>query len=62
MIVKIQDTIMNFIILIVKHKFCPDIKEIQSSRFSVSYFKLTIVLIIPKTKIGIIKIVKVNMV
>ena len=56
-----QNAIMHFITVIVKHKFCPDTNEIQSSIFSVSYFKLTIVFTIPKTKIGIVKIVKVNM-
>jgi|GEM_PF-5684752 len=52
---------MNFIIVIVKHKFRPDTNEIQSFKFPVSYFKLTIVFIIPKTIIGIVKIAKVNM-
>lgn len=59
-ITRIQQTIKHPIILIIKHKFCPDTNEIQSFKFSVSYCKLTIVLIIPKTKIGIIKIVKIK--
>lgn len=44
----------------VKHKSCPVTKEIQSVGFSVSYFKLTIVFIIPKIKSGIPKNDKVN--
>lgn len=61
-IVIMQNAIMPFITVIVKHKFCPDTIEIQSSIFSVSYFKLTIVFTIPKTKIGITEIMKVNMI
>jgi hypothetical protein len=38
---------------IVRQRFCPEIEEMQSVGFSVSYFRLTIVLIIPKTKRGI---------
>lgn len=34
--------------MIVRHKFCPVIKEIQSDAESVSYFLLTAVFIIPK--------------
>lgn len=48
-----QDKVRISITVMVLHKFSPDTKEIQSSKFSVSYFKLTIVLIIPKIKIGI---------
>jgi hypothetical protein len=55
MIVKMQKTIINFIILIVKQRFCPVTNEMQSVMFSVSYFKLTIVLNIPKIKTGIVK-------
>ena len=44
-----------FSTFIVKYKSCPITNEIQSVKFSVSYFKLTILLIIPNRKRGIPK-------
>jgi len=52
-IVAMQATIKAFNTGTVKHKSCPVTNETQSVGLSVSYFKLTIVLIIPKTKTGI---------
>ena len=46
-------TISPLSICMVKHKSCPVTNEIQSVGLSVSYFKLTIVLIIPKVNTGI---------
>jgi len=42
---------------IAEHKFAPEIVEMQSLELFVSYFKLTIVLIIPNAKIRIPRIV-----
>lgn len=55
-IAKQQNIIINFIFLTVKHKPCPVTNEIQSFELIFSYFKLTIVLAIPNSKIGIVKI------
>lgn len=45
-----------------QHRFSPDTSEIQSPGFTVSYFKLTIVLTIPKRIIGINKKAIINIV
>jgi hypothetical protein len=50
-----QNATMYFIIVIVKQRSCPVINETHSFMLSVSYFKLTIVLMIPKIKTGIVK-------